>query len=146
MTRRFHVYKVIEINENRLFSAMSYVNMMGYDPDSDTFIIEYFLHKYVEAKIGMLFAFKTLKFAQGFHKGMDWKGLGERSPYQLWECLTTIKPKPFGGTIIPSGKENFEYFWNHFPDRYRSNFMVYSMPAPKDTILCNDLKLWKQII
>lgn len=143
MARRYHVYKIVKVDNETLYSqfANSYSN----------FGVEYEKGLYVKPKIGKLFAYAERYIVEGIILRSE-KHFSDVGEYQAWECLTTTEPVSFFSSIPSlSAVSLWSSFWDKYPDRYfSSSFPIkqvteISIPIPHGTVLCDDLKLWKQI-
>ena len=154
--KRFHVYKVVREYDDGKALASAIV-----DP-SIQYCINYYPGKYAKPEVGKIFAFSQLYLAENFAH--------ELSNCEVWECLTTKRPVEhkmlflsfqhinLGYTTYSNGREDLlKEFWKRFPsiltspreyhgDQFSFDNNTFSlMSVPEGTVLCDDLKLWKQI-
>ena len=146
MARRYHVYKAVDTHEDGIFHSIIISK-------SNEFGIRYIPGKYVEPIVGKIFAFDSLQNADDFIEGFD------EGDYEIWESLTTKRPLEVKRNMrflhhIEAWRDSrsLKEFWHtYFLDSggiLSSNILKEKFPTmqvPIGTVLCDDLKLWKQI-
>ena len=139
MARRFHVWKAVHRDRNGTLGSLIIT--------SGSNCYTYYTPKeYVKPKIGKIFAFSDLSSTEKFTMMFD--------QYQIWECLTTKKPivcrhsNLLNYMLVERDSILQEYWEDFFPSPARYNGTRkgnFDMSPPANTVLCDDLKLWKRI-
>lgn len=136
MTKRYHVFKAVRNYKDGDFGSLIVEN-------SSEFYINYIPKQYVKPRIGKIFAFRDSLSAKSFTQSKNKKN------YEIWECLTTKKPISCYATIlnfaqIDENRLMREYWWDFRSGHDTKGSNLYASP-PFNTVLCDDIKLWKRI-